>query len=237
MDDERIAAIIVAAGSSERMGLETAKPFLKLGGKPILVHTIEKFEGCAGVDEIILVVKHGDKELARKLVSDFRFEKVIAITEGGARRQDSVYEGLRKLGGRDIRFVLVHDGVRPFVTSEKIRELIVACRDYKAAILAVPPKDTIKKSNTVPFVQETLDRTRLWAAQTPQAFAIDVLTKAYDRARRENFTATDDASLVERLGVKVRIIEGSYENIKITTPEDLQLAELILQREASLNKG
>ncbi len=236
MNDGRIAAIIVAAGSGERMGLEISKPFLQLGKKPILVHTLEKFHRSPEVDEIIIVVKAAELEMTRKIVSEFSLAKVVGITEGGQRRQDSVYEGLQKLVGRRVDYVLVHDGVRPLVPVEKIHELIVACKEYKAAILAVPPKDTTKQSNTLPFVQGTLDRTRLWAVQTPQAFAIDLLTKAYERAFKENFNATDDASLVERLGVKVRIIEGSYENIKITTPEDLELAELILRRQTSVGR-
>jgi 2-C-methyl-D-erythritol 4-phosphate cytidylyltransferase len=237
MKDGGTAAIIVAAGSGERMGLERSKPFLPLGGKPILAHAIEKFEECSAVEEIILVARREDKEAAGAMISDYRFQKVSTLAEGGAQRQDSVYEGLRALGSRRIRYVLVHDGVRPFVSVEKIHRLLAACQEYGAAILAVPLKDTIKRSNAVPFVEETLDRTKLWAAQTPQGFTIDILTRAYEQARRDHFVATDDAGLVEHLGVRVKIIEGEYENIKITTPDDLQLAEHILHREGPIRGG
>jgi len=230
VSEGKISAVIAAAGSGERMGFPENKPFLLLGDRPILVHAVEKFQESPPVHEIVLVVRASDYEKACELVDQFQLTKVVEITEGGDRREDSVYRGLQKLANRDVEIVLVHDAVRPFVPPEKIIEVITACRESGAAILAVQPKDTIKQSNRLPFVESTLDRSRLWAVQTPQAFHLDLLLKAYDPEVKGNFISTDDASLVERLGVKVRIVEGSYDNIKITTPEDLELAEVILRR-------
>lgn len=233
MKMERIAAIIPAAGSGERLGSSESKAFLMLGSKPILIHALEKFQESPLVNELILVVRSGDREKARALVSQYGITKVAEITEGGQRRQDSVLRGLQKVVGHDIRYVLVHDAVRPFVTIEKTHELIEACRKHDAAVLAVHPKDTVKDSNSTPFVRSTLDRSKLWAVQTPQAFELDLLLQAYRQAEHLHLAGTDDSSLVEHLGVKVRIVEGSYDNIKITTREDLELAELILKRHGS----
>ena len=233
MDKDRVAAVIPGAGSGERLGLSESKLFLLLGDKPVLVHTLEKLQQSPIVDEVVLVVRRTDLSRARALVTDYRLAKVSDIIEGGDRRQDSVYLGLRTLLGRGVQYVFIHDAVRPFFDAEQIPELLEATKVHGAAILAIRPKDTIKLSDGVPFVQQTLERSKLWAVQTPQCFEIELLMKAYRRAMKENFVGTDDASLVERLGVKVRIVEGSHDNIKITTKEDLELAELILRRQPS----
>lgn len=230
MEREKIAAVIPAAGSGERMGLSENKPFLLLGGKPVLVHALERFQESPFVSEIVLVVRASDRAKAKAVVDEFKLWKVIDIIEGGKHRTDSVFRGLEILKGRGIEIVIIHDGVRPFVAEEKLQLLLAACREHGAAVLAVRPKDTIKQSNNTPFVEATLERSKLWAVQTPQAFSFDLLWKAYDPSVKGSFVGTDDASLVERLGVKVRIVEGSYDNIKITTPEDLELAEIILRR-------
>lgn len=233
MSSGKVAAIIPAAGSGERLGAPENKPFLLLGNIPVVVHTLQKFQDCSEVREVVVVVRGVDLQRVADLVSKYQFTKVVEIVEGGERRQDSVYRGLQSILKRDVEHVLVHDAVRPFVHVEKIREIIRACQEHDAAILAIRPKDTIKFSNGSPFVQTTLDRSNLWAVQTPQGFAIKLLAAAFDRAMEDEFTGTDDASLVEHLGVKVRIVEGSYDNIKITTREDLELAELILRRQVS----
>lgn len=233
MSSGKVAAIIPAAGSGERLGASENKPFLLLASKPVLVHTLQKFQDCFEVSEVVVVVRGVDLPRAADLVSKYQLTKVVEIVEGGARRQDSVYQGLRSILKRDVGHVLVHDAVRPFVHVEKIREIIKACQEHDAAILAIRPKDTIKFSNGSPFVHSTLDRSNLWAVQTPQGFAVKLLADAFDRAMKDRFAGTDDASLVEHLGVKARIVEGSYDNIKITTREDLELAELILRRRVS----
>jgi 2-C-methyl-D-erythritol 4-phosphate cytidylyltransferase len=229
----KIAAIIPGAGSGERLAAPENKPFLLLGEKPVLIHAVQRFQDSPEIDEIVVVVQGKDIARAETLVAEYHLGKVVAVVEGGDRRQDSVYCGLKKLLGRAIAYVLVHDAVRPFLDSSRIHEVLRIAEEHGAAVLAIQPKDTIKLSNGTPFVQKTLDRTRLWAVQTPQCFSMELLMKAYDSAIKDKFVATDDSSLVERLGVKVRIVEGSYDNIKITTPEDLELAEMILRRYTS----
>jgi 2-C-methyl-D-erythritol 4-phosphate cytidylyltransferase len=232
-DTLKVGAIIPGAGSGERLGVPENKAFLLLREKPLLIHTVRRFQESPEIDEIVLVVQGKDVARAETLVAEYHLGKVVGVVEGGRRRQDSVHRGLKKLQGRGIAYVLVHDAVRPFLDSSKIHEVIRVAMEEGAAVLAVQPKDTIKQSNGTPFVQNTLNRTRLWAVQTPQCFGMDLLMSAYESAMKERFEGTDDSSLVERLGVKVRIVEGSYDNIKITTPEDLELAEMILQRRLS----
>ena len=233
MKKEKIAAIIPAAGSGARLGLRESKPFLLLGDKPLLIHTLQRFQDCPEVDELVLVVRATDLKRAKALVLEYRLEKVVGVVEGGQRRQDSVYCGLKRLDGRNVAFVLIHDAVRPFLSLVNVHEIIGAAKKHSAAVLAVQPKDTIKLSNGASIVQTTLDRTKLWAVQTPQCFATDLLMKAYESAIKDDYVGTDDASLVERLGVGVSIVEGSYDNIKITTQDDLDLAELVLRRQTS----
>ena len=233
MKKEKIAAIIPAAGSGARLGLRESKPFLLLGDKPLLIHTLQRFQDCPEVDELVLVVRATDLKRAKALILEYRLEKVVGVVEGGQRRQDSVYCGLKRLDGRNVAFVLIHDAVRPFLSLVNVHEIIGAAKKHGAAVLAVQPKDTIKLSNGASIVQTTLDRTKLWAVQTPQCFATDLLMKAYESAIKDDYVGTDDASLVERLGVGVSIVEGSYDNIKITTQDDLDLAELVLRRQTS----
>ncbi|MFQ5797989.1 MAG: 2-C-methyl-D-erythritol 4-phosphate cytidylyltransferase [Bacteroidota bacterium] len=227
---ERITAIIAAAGEGRRVGGELQKQFRFLLGKPILAHTLEKFQTCDAVSEIVLVVSDSMMAYSTQLVKEYRISKVVEVVGGGNRRQDSVYNGLQVLMVHPADIVLIHDAVRPLVSHRQIRELIEACITYKAAIPAIRPKDTVKQSSANGgFVSGTLDRSSLWLVQTPQAFAADLLVTAYQRAVAEQYSATDDASLVERMGVKVRIVEGNYENIKITTARDLSIAGAILK--------
>ena len=230
----KVSALIVAAGRGNRMGAKKGKPYLMLAGNPILAHTLSEFERCALIDETLLIVAKNDIELSRvSIVETFKFTKVSKIIVGGLKRQDSVWEGLKALKN-DSELVMVHDGVRPFVSQKVLEKSIHETFNCGATITAVPVKDTIKMVSERKEVLETLDRDKVWMVQTPQTFRLDILIMAFEKAFKDGFYGTDDASLVERIGVKVKVIPGSYENIKITTPEDLILGEAILQRRASM---
>nr|WP_212382129.1 2-C-methyl-D-erythritol 4-phosphate cytidylyltransferase [Alkaliphilus sp. B6464] len=225
----KTSAIIVAAGKGRRMGREYNKQYILLGNKPIVAHTIEVFEDSSLIDEIILVVGKGEVDLIKQIIIDkYNFKKVISIVEGGDRRQDSVYNGLRAIGN-NCNIVLIHDGARPFITDSIIEEGIDVANKTGACIAAVPVKDTIKVSNESMDVVNTPNRETLWAVQTPQVFKYQLVMDAYEKLQNSNIEATDDAMIIERLGYTVKIIKGSYENIKITTPEDLILGEGILK--------
>jgi len=226
----RVTALIPAAGMGKRMGKATAKQFLPLGDKPMLSHTLLVFQRSSEIDEIIPILSEEDMEMCLKdVIEAFHITKVRTLVVGGRERQDSVYNGLKKVE-KDASVVLVHDGVRPFVTQEMIRECVEAARQGDCVAVGVPLKDTIKEVDKGGIVRRTLERSRLWAIQTPQAFPLSVLRQAYDESYKKKVFGTDDATLVERAGNNVRVIMGSYENIKITTPEDLILAEEILKR-------
>ena len=226
----KVYVVIPAAGSGIRLGGGTRKQFLLLGEKPILVHTILRFEHCPDVDEIAVAVPEESIVETESLITRYRIHKVSKVVVGGERRQDSVLNVLRRLVLRPSDIVLVHDGVRPFIHAKIISEMIEACRQHDAVAPAVQPKDTIRRSNGGSFFDQTLDRSALWLMQTPQAFKADLLLKAFEKAQKERYYSTDEAALVERLGVRAKIIEGSYDNIKITTEEDLELGGLILNR-------
>ncbi len=226
----KVTAIIPAAGMGRRMGKAVAKQFLPLGDKPMLAHTLLAFQRAPEIDEIIPVLSQEDMEnCLREVIERYHITKVKTLVVGGKERQDSVANGLQKLE-KDASVVLVHDGVRPFVTPEMIRESVDHARKGECVAAGVPIKDTIKEVNDRGYVRATLERSRLWAIQTPQAFPVKVLKQAYEAAARNKLSGTDDATLVERAGGQVRVIMGNYENIKITTPEDLILAEEILKR-------
>ena len=222
-------AIIPAAGAGVRMGGEIPKQFLNLDGRPILAHTLDAFERCAAVGCVILVAAPEWVEFcSEKIVHQYDLTKVEELVPGGAERQDSVYAGLQVVG-QDCEIVVIHDAARPFVTSSKVAQSIERCGEKGAVIVAVPMKDTVKVGEGG-VVRETLDRRLLWSVQTPQTFSRELIVEAYDRAFQEDFYGTDDASLVERMGHPVHILRGSYENIKITTSEDLEIAETLLRR-------
>lgn len=230
----KISAIIVAAGKGKRMGEGYNKQYILLVGKPIVAHTIEVFENVGSIDEIVLVVGKGEIDLARKdIIHKYNFKKVVKIIEGGTERQDSVYNGLKAIDV-NCNIVLIHDGARPFITGNIIEKSIKAAKDAGACVVAVRVKDTIKVVNKNMEVDYTPDRDILWAVQTPQAFEHKLLLEAYKKLRADNIKVTDDAMLVEKLGHIVKIIEGSYENIKITTPEDLILGEGILKKRENI---
>ena len=223
----KVSAIIPAAGMGIRMGSSIPKQFLLLDGKPILQHTLSVLDQCSIVNEIILVVS--EKEIANgwQQIQDF-YPKVTKVIVGGKERQDSVYNGLQNLDSKaDI--VVVHDGVRPFVSEELIRESVEAARDFGAAITAIPVSDTIKKVNKEGVVESTIDRSGLWRVQTPQTFQVSLLKEAFAKAQSDNFYGTDEGSLIEYLGRDVKVVPGSELNIKITRSEDLVLGEKIAE--------
>lgn len=226
----KVFAVIPAAGAGSRIGGKVKKQFLPLKGKPIIIHTLQRFEHCPEVDEIVVAVPESDIVEIEALLSKYRIHKVSKAIVGGKKRQDSVYNALQRITARESDIILVHDAVRPFVDPKKISQVVKACKEFDAAVVAIQPKDTIRRSTGGGFFDQTVDRTALWLVQTPQAFKAKILLKAFEKARADKFYSTDEAALVERLGIKARIVEGTYDNIKITTPEDLELGTLILDR-------
>jgi len=232
----KVTAVIPAAGAGKRMiprpdtgGVK--KQFLEINGKPLLSITVSVFEECQSIDDIIVVAAPDDIEAVRSMLKDFR--KVRDIVEGGPERQDSVYNGLKDISKEsDDDLVVIHDGARPLVTKEIISKAVTEARVSKAVVVGVPAKDTIKTVSAKNFTLETLDRGSLWLVQTPQVFQLSVIKQAYERAQKINYRATDDSKLVERMGIPVKMITGSYDNIKITTIEDVAIAESILNRRA-----
>ncbi|NMA83013.1 MAG: 2-C-methyl-D-erythritol 4-phosphate cytidylyltransferase [Epulopiscium sp.] len=223
----RITVIIAAAGQGKRMQAGINKQYLKMRNKPILAYTIEVFEKIKEIQEIILVVAEGEEKFCAEAIRPYGFKKVTKFVLGGKERQDSIYEGLKALS-KETDIVLIHDGARPFVQVEEIKEAIQIAAIEGASVLGVPVKDTIKVVDSQRVITSTPDRGQLWIAQTPQIFQYELIKKAYSKARDDGYIGTDDASLVERIGHPVKMIEGKYSNIKITTPEDLILGEAIL---------
>ncbi len=229
-----VSVIVAAAGMSNRMGSKINKQFIDIDNKPILVHTLNKFEESPFIDEIILIAKEEEVEYCRKeIVKKYNFKKIKKIIKGGRERQDSIYNGILALDER-CNIVLTHDGARPFVRKENIEDGIKGVIEYGSCVVGVPVKDTIKVVDQSDNVHHTPKRSMLWAAQTPQCFWKTILQKGYEYAIDEGIVATDDSSLVEKAGYKVKMIMGNYDNIKITTPEDLIIAESLLQVDNNL---
>ena len=223
------SVIIVAAGSGKRMKSTIAKQYIELKCRTILSYTVETFEKSDNIDEIILVTSQEAIDFVTKnIVNKYQFTKVKAVVAGGAERQDSVYNGLKKVS-KDTDVVLIHDGVRPFVNDSYITKLESIAMEFGACVLGAPVKDTIKICDSEGYIVDTPNRSTLWLAQTPQCFKYDVIINAYEKAYKEGYTGTDDSVLVEKTGVKVKMVEGDYNNIKITTPEDLYIGEVILE--------
>lgn len=226
--NSKICTLIPAAGEGNRLKSAVKKPYVALAQKPILTHTIQRFEQNTAVDEIFVLVNEADFEMCRATVlAPYAFQKVQPLVAGGATRQQSVHNGVRALPA-DTDFVIVHDGVRPFVNDETIFACLDAAAEWGAAVAAVPVKETIKIANAEDFIVETPPRERLWTVQTPQVFRKSLLEKAHQIAEKKQLTATDDAALVEHLGHPVKLVNGSYANVKITTPEDLRIANVFL---------
>lgn len=231
MERKRCTAIVLSAGQGKRMGTSIQKQYIELKGKPIVYYALEAFQNSALIDEIIMVVGKGQEEYCRKeIVEKYHLDKVREITEGGAERYDSVYSGLQRV--RHDGYVLIHDGARPFVTEAVIQRIYDAVCNYPACVVGMPVKDTIKIVDKEKYTKETPNRSFVWQIQTPQAFDILLIRDAYEKfMQSEQKNITDDAMVVELvLGMKSKLVEGSYENIKITTPEDLEIAEVFLKR-------
>ena len=222
-----VTAIIVAAGKSERMGAGTDKAFLNLGPRPVVAWSLLAFERCADVDRIVLVVRKDQILAAKAVVRMFGISKVGAVVAGGARRQDSVMNGLKELDV-DTRFVVIHDGARPCVTPETISETVKLARRGGAAVVGHRIWDSVKTVEKGASVTRTENRARLWMVQTPQAFDVRLIKRAYAAVETEGLEVTDDASAVEQLGETVRIYETEKPNFKITTVEDLQMAAAVV---------
>ena len=241
MEKGLVTGVIVAAGAGSRMGDQSIpKQFLPVGGIPILGHTLKKFENSADVDQLVLVIRQADRTRCDDIINTSHISKITAIVEGGQERQDSVFQGLQHAHSYT-EIVLIHDAVRMFITEELISELIRDARYYGASITAVPAKDTIKQvqlqnlkhleppvsigRKDAVFVVKTFERSTLWQVQTPQAFQYQLIFDFHRKAEQQGIHATDDAMLAEYFGQPVKIVEGSYRNIKITTPDDLLIAE------------
>jgi len=220
--------IIAAAGAGTRLKAKSPKPLICFHRKPLLTYSLEVFEKCSLVDSVIVVAPKDCLNRFEKTIKDFQSKKKIYCVKGGKRRCDSVANGLKALD-HDTQYVVVHDGARPFVTAEMLKRCILAAQKYQAAIVAVPIKPTVKRVDArLLRVKETLKRDELWEVQTPQAFERKVLVKAYARLNVQ--TPTDDAKLVEALGIRPKVVFGSYQNIKITTSEDLAFAKFLLTK-------
>jgi 2-C-methyl-D-erythritol 4-phosphate cytidylyltransferase len=223
-----IFAIVVAAGKSDRMGSHVDKAFLSLGTQPVLAYCLQAFEKCAEIDGIILVVRKDRLEPARGLVQIFGCSKVVKVVVGGASRQASVLNGLAVLSD-DVKFVSIHDGARPCVTPALISETIKAAKRYGSGVAAMKVTDTVKEVKHGITVARTVDRSMLWAVQTPQTFRRDLLEKGYATARKKGLSMTDDASAVELVSKEVRLVPSTWSNVKVTVPEDLAIVAALLK--------
>lgn len=223
-----VTAIVLAAGRSTRMGGGPNKQFIELLGKPIIWYSLTAFELCGAVEAVILVRRPDYAQEAEQIVREFGFHKVVAVTDGGAERQNSVWNGLEKCDP-DTGIVAVHDGARPLVTAALIQSTIASARSFGTGISATKVVDTIKEANDDKTVVRTVDRTRLWAVQTPQTVRYALLQEAYTKVFADKVVVTDEAAAVESLGQKVHLVETSFLNLKITTPSDLAMAEALLR--------
>ncbi len=226
-----VAALVVAAGSGVRMGGAMPKQFIEIANKPILQHTLERFQHSAAIDQVYVILspEYVD-EYAAIIENNWRISKLVKVVAGGAERHLSVWAGLQNLS-KDVEIVLIHDGVRPFVSEQIIDASIKSAVLYGAAVVGVPPKDTVKQVEG-DVIGHTLDRKTLLLAQTPQTFRKNIILKANEQAFADNAFSTDDAALVERMGRQVAIVPGEWKNIKITSPEDLVVAKAFLEMSA-----
>lgn len=229
MEKQKYTAIVLAAGSGKRMNSKVHKQYLIIQDRPVLYYSLKAFEDSA-VDEIVLVVGKGEEKFCRKeIVDKYGISKVKAIVEGGKERYHSVFEGLKQTSDAD--YVLIHDGARPFVNQDIIRRCMQEVQKYQACVVGMPVKDTIKIADEEGYAKQTPDRKNVWMIQTPQTFSYALIYEAYEEMlKTEDAAITDDAMVLEcTKGKKSKLIEGSYRNIKITTPEDLLIANVYLQ--------
>lgn len=225
-------AIVLAAGSGKRMGTKVHKQYLLMGGRPVLYYSLHTFQESVLIDEVILVCGSGEEEYCRReIVEKYGLTKVAKIIPGGAERFNSVWNGLKETKGG---YVYIHDGARPFVDEEMIARAYECVSECHACVAGMPSKDTVKIADETQTVQQTPDRSNVWIVQTPQVFDTELIRKAYGMLmERKIINVTDDAMVAEQmLGCSVKLFPGSYENIKITTPEDLEIAEVFLKRKS-----
>lgn len=222
-------AIIAAAGRGTRMGGERVKQFLELGGTPIIIHTLRRFEQCSTIGEVVVVVPSDEVAGFLALAGRHNLCKLARVVPGGQTRTETVWRGLQAVRAATANIVAVHDGVRPFVTPDEIDRTVRAAEETGAAILAVPATDTIKEVADG-CVRRTLPRNEVWHAQTPQCFRYELLRRAHEQARANHTDATDDSALVEQLGATVAVVEGNTRNVKITRPEDIAHGETLLKQ-------
>lgn len=222
-------AIILAAGQGKRMQAGYNKVFMTLGGKPILEYVLEAFQHCPLIDGVIVVAQKEEVDYFHQFFGSESYSKIIGVVAGGQERQDSVHQGLKLLPDNCQR-VLIHDGARPFVSGQIIQRVVEAIQEECGVVAGVPVKDTIKRVADYQMVAETLCRDRLWSIQTPQGFSCKQIVSCYDQAMSDGYYGTDDASLVERYGGHVQVVLGAYENIKVTTPEDITIGEALLRQ-------
>lgn len=221
--------IVTAAGQGTRIGGNRAKQFLELAGVPIIIHTLRRFEECSDIQQIIVTLPSTDTASFLEVATKFGLRKVSRVVQGGASRAESVWNGLKQVRAATAGIVAVHDGVRPFVTTDEISRTIEKAKETGAAILAAPVTDTIKEVENETIVR-THERAKLWRALTPQCFRYEILRRVFENAQDKELNATDDSAMVEAIGVSVSIVEGSPRNIKITHPEDLVLARTLLKQ-------
>ena len=228
---EHNIAVVLAAGRGSRMQSAVQKQYLHIGGRPVLYYSLKQFEDFDGVDEIILVTGENEIEYCREeIVNTYNLKKVTGIIPGGKERYHSVYEGL--CAAKECDYVFIHDGARPFLDRSILERVLEAVREYRACVVGMPVKDTIKIADENQFAAQTPDRSSLWMVQTPQVFEYNLIKDAYTRMMEAGVAGvTDDAMVLERMsGMQVKLVEGSYQNIKITTPEDLLVAEAFLKQ-------
>lgn len=230
MRKEYNVAIVLSAGRGSRMKSEIQKQYLDMDGKPVIYYSLKQFEEFPDIDEVVLVT--GETEIAycrEQIVEKYGLKKVKKIVAGGKERYHSVYHGLRTV--ENCNYVFIHDGARPFLDQTILERVLAAVRQYRACVVGMPVKDTIKIADKDQFAVQTPDRSSLWMVQTPQVFEYDLIRDAYTRLMEAEITGvTDDAMVLEKMwGMQVKLVEGSYQNIKITTPEDLLVAEAFLK--------
>jgi len=232
----KVIAIVPSAGLGRRFGSDANKPFQILGGKPLVVWALEALESVDAIEEIIPVLRKEDVERGIEVFRSYNISKTKRVAAGGKERQDSVYNGLKLIGDKNC-IVLIHDGVRPFIEKDLIEKVIKellkggkgGLKSFDGVVLGVPVKDTIKEAESG-IIKSTIKRKSLWAIQTPQVFPYKKISAAYKKSIKEGFYSTDDAALMERYGGKIKVIMGSYSNIKITTPDDLIFAEYLISK-------
>ena len=229
---DNLRVVIAAAGKGSRMGTTTNKQYMLLKGTQVLSYSLDFFEKLPVVNQIVVVCARDEVEYCEEeIVKRFKYNKVAAVVPGGQERQDSVWAGLQQLGA-DTELVAVHDGARPLLSAEVLTRLLAEAQEWGAAIPGIVSRDTVKLGDRDGFVRQTLDRTSVYAIQTPQVFNYTELVTAYREAREEDFLGTDDASLFERYIGRVKIVPGDFNNIKITTPQDMIVAEALVRGRA-----